>query len=97
MKVNFVHSFKFIGIEKGGQVGPYLQSERLSIYKKYAEQLVQVFTRVSISYRMVLLIIVFVHQSPRIVIIAVIPALVLKFLWGMYSSELRREKSIQSV
>ena len=28
------------GIEKGGEFGPYVQSERVELYKKYAEQLV---------------------------------------------------------
>ena len=34
-----------IGVDRNGSVGPYIQSERLPIYQKYAEQLVLVIWR----------------------------------------------------
>lgn len=43
---NLIHDMKWLGIEwdegpdKGGEFAPYRQSERLDIYKKYADQLI---------------------------------------------------------
>lgn len=44
---NLISTLKWIGLDyeegpgKGGEYGPYMQSERLDIYKKYAEELVE--------------------------------------------------------
>lgn len=44
---NLINALKWCGLdydegpEKGGEFGPYMQSERLDIYKKYADELIQ--------------------------------------------------------